>query len=282
MMLARRLGRPYVLFSQSFGPFPSPLLKSWMRYLVANSDGAWCRESMSQDVLLKLGADKTKIKVIPDAAFGIKPDPSKNGSESLYPQLRPREYVAVSLCSLVPSGFPEEAEQRYTDSFRQTIAWLVKERNISVALVAHTLGPLPDEDDRIITREVYETLPPDVAAHVVFCQDDLSPSQLCILDGQAKFVIATRFHAVVLSICGRAPVIAVPYFGVKTQGAFRDLGLSSMVLEVANMDGNAIISLLRGCLENESKLKQTIEAIAEKQYNSAMQSGAMLKQIARN
>ncbi len=55
-----------------------------------------------------------------------------------------------------------------------------------------------------------------------------------------------------------------------------------MVLEVANMDGNAIISLLRGCLENESKLKQTIEAIAEKQYNSAMQSGAMLKQIARN
>lgn len=281
MMLARRLGRPYVLYSQSFGPFPSPLLRSWMRRLIANSNGAWCRESMSQDVLLKLGADKTKLKVIPDAAFGIKPNPADNRAEALYPQLRPRQYVAISLRSLVPSGFPEEAEQRYRASFKQAIEWLVTERNITVALVAHTTGPLSDEDDRIITREVYETLSPEIAQHVVFCQDDLSPGELCNLYGQAKLVIATRFHAVVLTICGGAPIIAVPYFGVKTQGAFRDLGLSSYVLEVANMDGEAIISRFKTCLDDEVNLRQTIQSIADKQYAGAMHSGAMLKQIAR-
>jgi colanic acid/amylovoran biosynthesis protein len=280
MLLARRLGRPYVLFSQSFGPFPSALLRAWMRFLVSHSAGAWCRESMSQEVLLKLGADKNRLKVIPDAAFGIKSDPRANRAQHLFPQLRPQEYVAVSLRSLVPSGFSEEAEQRYRASFREAIEWLVTDRKMYVALVAHTLGPVSDEDDRIITREVYETLNPEIAAKVVFCEEDLSPGELCNLYGQARLVIATRFHAVVLTICGGAPVIAVPYFGVKTQGAFKDLGLSSLVLEVSNMTSDSIIAKLGECLENGPALKTTIQEIADRQYSGAMHSGLLLKEVA--
>jgi colanic acid/amylovoran biosynthesis protein len=280
MLLARRLGRPYVLFSQSFGPFPSALLRAWMRGLVSNSAGAWCRESMSRGVLADLGADESRLKVIPDAAFGIKADTHAVLTHNAFSQLRSQEYVAISLRSLVPAGFSEEAEQRYRASFRQAIEWLVKDRKMLVALVAHTQGPLSDEDDRIITREVYDSLTPEIVPSVVFCDEDLSPVELCSLYGQAKLVVATRFHAVVLSICGGAPVIAVPYFGVKTQGAFKDLGLSSFVLEVANMDGDTIIARIESCLSNEVELRATIGSIAEQQFAGAMESGALLKRVA--
>jgi colanic acid/amylovoran biosynthesis protein len=280
MLLARRLKRPYVLFSQSFGPFPSRFSMLWMRHLASQSDGTWCRESLSRDVLAKLGANELKLKVIADAAFGIKADTSAAAPKIGLTQLQSLGYVAISLRSLVPAGFSEEAEQRYRESFRQAIEWLASDKKFTVVLVAHTLGPIADEDDRTITREIYETLSPETAAKTVICDVDLSPLQLCNLYGHAILVVATRFHAVVLSICGGAPVIAVPYFGLKTQGALSDLGLSSQVLDVATMDSIVLRSRMELCLDNADELRGQIREIADRQFDGAMRSGELLRKIA--
>ena len=280
MLLAKRLGVPYVLFSQSFGPFPSRLCRVWMRALVNCSDGTWCRESLSADALWRLGGDNSRLKVIPDAAFGITSQNNIDLNRIPLAGLRSGEYVALSLRSLVPAGFSVKTEQAYLRAFGELIEWIVTNNKMTVVLVAHTLGPVEDEDDRITTRAVHDALSPGVAVQVVLCELDLSPQQLCTLYGNAALVVATRFHAVVLSLCGGTPVIAIPYFGMKTQGALRDMGLSSSILEVGEIDANVLREKVASCLEEASVSRSEISLIAKRLYREAMHSGAMLKEIA--
>jgi colanic acid/amylovoran biosynthesis protein len=280
MMLAKRLGVPYVLFSQSFGPFPSPLSRAWMRSLVNHSEGTWCRESFSAEALRKIGAEDARLKVIPDAAFGITSRENAALDQIPLAGLRSGEYVALSLRSLVPAGFSAEAEQTYLRSFGKLIEWIVAEKKMTVVLVAHTLGPIEDEDDRITTRAVYGALRPEVAVNVVMCELDLSPQQLCTLYGNSELVVATRFHAVILSLCGGTPVIAIPYFGIKTQGALKDMGLSSYTLEVGKIDAAVLQEKVAFCLQESSTARSEISLITKRLHEGAMRSGAMLKEVA--
>jgi colanic acid/amylovoran biosynthesis protein len=279
MLLAARLGVPYVLFSQSFGPFPSRLSRSWIRWLANHSAGTWCRESLSADTLSKLGIDASKLKVIPDAAFGITSRDNEALDRILLPNLRSGEYIAFSLRSLVPAGFSKESEKVYLDAFRNLIEWIVEERQLDVVLVAHTIGPISDEDDRLTTRAVYESLKSEVAERVTICEMDLSPQQLCTLYGNARLVVATRFHAVVLSLCGGTPVIAIPYFGVKTQGALRDMGLGSSVLEVKNIDGKSLQTKVASFLDHSETSRTDIARITQRLYLGALLSGKLLQSI---
>ena len=280
MLLAKRLGVPFVLFSQSFGPLPSRLSRWWMRMLVNHSHGAWCRESLSYDVLKNLRLNESKLKVVPDAAFGISSSHNSNLDQLPLQGLAPGSYVAMSIRSLVPSGFSEEAESAYLQAFREAIEWLSVECNIHVLLVAHTIGPIADEDDRITTRAVYDQLNPKALNNVTVCDLDLSPQQLCTLYGNAKAVVATRFHAVVLTLCGGTPVIAIPYFGIKTQGALRDIGLASAVVEVGSLNGNMLKEKLAFYIANQAASRSEIAVLAARLYEGAMHSGAMLKELA--
>lgn len=281
MMLARRMGTPYILFAQSFGPFPSRLSRIWVRKLVNHSDGAWCRESLSAKLLAQIGANEARLKVIPDAAWGI--SQAENGPLSNIPLrgLASGEYIVLSLRSLVPAGFPEEVERRYIDSFCSAIQWAVTSRKLTVLLVAHTLGPIEDEDDRTITRAVYQALPPEDAEKVVLCELDLSPQQLCTLYGHAKLVVATRFHAVLLALRGGSPVLAIPYFGVKTQGALSDLGLSSSLMDARDVAPDSLRMRIETLLHTAPAARLEISVLAERLHAESMRSGAMLKLAAR-
>ena len=279
MLLAKRLDAPYVLYAQSFGPFHSWFSRWWMRKLVENSSGTWARESASREVLATLGAPEEKLDVVADAAFGVQPRP---GRESGGLSLRQWEYVAISVRSLDATGHSAEFERNYRESFRDLIAWIVREKKLKVALVAHTTGPLLEEDDRITSRIVYESLAEDVKQQTLLIEDDLSPVELASLYGDAIAVLATRFHAVVLSLCGGCPVIAIPYFGLKTQGALRDLGLSDFVVEVKEITLPLLKAKLEKIFSDGNSLRQKISQINSHQFEAAMRTGSRLAVIARS
>jgi colanic acid/amylovoran biosynthesis protein len=280
LLLAKRCGVPYVLYAQSFGPFRDPLSRWWMKRLVAGSAGAWARESFSRDTLLQIGAPSHKLDVVADAAFGLKLDNSHAPAVLQRFHLQPDGYVAISVRGLDASGHSQEAETRYRNSFAELIGWLSRECNFKVVLVAHTIGPLQDEDDRITCRAILSSLPPELAREVLYLDADLSPEELAVLYGSAKFTLATRFHAVVLAICGGGPAIAIPYFGVKTQGSLRDLGLSDLLLEVSDLTLQTLKEKCLYCLNNEGALRAKVIAVAAERYAAAMQTGVKLDEIA--
>ena len=118
---------------------------------------------------------------------------------------------------------------------------------------------------------------PEIQERTFLVIDDLSPNQLAELYGAAKLVIATRFHAVVLAITGGTPVIAIPYFGVKTQGSLSDLGLSEYVIELADLTLPVLQAKAESILSFGEVGRQKIRGIADKQYAAAMQTGARVR-----
>ena len=123
-------------------------------------------------------------------------------------------------------------------------------------------------------------MPPDLAREVLYIEADFSPEELACLYGYAKFTLATRFHAVVLAICGGGPAIAIPYFGLKTQGSLRDLGLSDLLLEVSDLTLDTLKQKCIYCLNQEDALKAKMISVATERYTAAMQTGKKLNDIA--
>jgi polysaccharide pyruvyl transferase WcaK-like protein len=119
-----------------------------------------------------------------------------------------------------------------------------------------------------------------LAGNVSLIDADLTPEELALLYGSASFIIATRFHAVVLALCGGAAAIAIPYFGVKTQGSMRDLGLSDLLLEVRDLTLETLKAKCRYCLNQGPDLRAKVNRVAAERYSFAMQSGKKLGEIA--
>jgi colanic acid/amylovoran biosynthesis protein len=280
LLLAKRCGIPYVLYAQSFGPFRDPLSRWWMKHLVAGSAGAWARESFSRDTLLQIGAPADKLDVVADAAFGLKLNKAITPALLQRFDLQLCDYVAISVRGLNASGHSSDAESRYRNSIAGLIRWLVHERNLKPVLVAHTIGPLEDEDDRVTCRAILSSLSPELAKQVLYIEADLGPAELACLYGASKFTLATRFHAVVLAICGGGPAIAIPYFGLKTQGSLRDLGLNDLLLEVSDLTLETLKEKCLYCLDQEDALKAKMISLATELYTAAMQTGKKLDGIA--
>jgi polysaccharide pyruvyl transferase WcaK-like protein len=280
LLFARRVGVPYFLYAQSFGPFHGGFAAWWMRRLIANSTGTWPLESYSQDTLLELGVPKEQLRGVADAAFGIDPAAGRKKLDLSRYGLEPLSYVAISLRGLVSAGHDRHLEDNYRAVFQETIKWLVKERGLTVVLVAHTIGPLEKEDDRIISTKLWETIDPDTKKNTVLAVDDLSPVELAQLYGSARMVIATRFHAVVLALCGGTPVIAIPYFGKKTQGSLRDMGLSDFVIDLESLTPALLQGKSDAVIQGGEGLRERIRDVAKERYTAAMDTGKRLKDLA--
>jgi colanic acid/amylovoran biosynthesis protein len=128
---------------------------------------------------------------------------------------------------------------------------------------------------------VWDSLEKSVRSNVVPVTDDLGPVELAQLYKGARLVIATRFHAVVLSICGGVPVIAIPYFGMKTQGSLRDLGLSEFVIDLNRLDLHAVQSACNRIFDEADSLRSRLGLIAKERYASAMETGKKLHSLVR-
>ena len=97
--------------------------------------------------------------------------------------------MAISARSLDASGHSCELEENYRGSLASLIEWLVTKKQLRVILVAHTTGPVADEDDRVPSRAIYDRLSREILGSVLLIEDDLGPAALASLYGSAALVI---------------------------------------------------------------------------------------------
>ena len=267
MALARRFGKTTVLYGHSFGPFNTALSRLVMRKLLGLADHVLVRESESMQTAERLGVPRQKLRRIPDPAFAIRADKSVDDVLTRH-GLKTGQFVAVSVRQL--PGAPRPAADRYFQSIATLIEHLIQSRNVTVSLVAHTLGPTPEEDDRLAITAVLERLDDAAAGNVVVIDEDLAPPRLAAVYGQALIVVATRFHATVLSIVGGTPPLSLSYFGSKATGTMRDLGLSSFSKDAADIDPDELCDTVDRMMEDHKTLRDQISQLAVQLRNEAL------------
>ncbi len=236
-IMARKFGVPFVLYGQSIGPFANAFQRDLVRRTLNHARAILTRESLSARVLGEMGV-KAPVRVIPDLAFGLRPD--ARTAAALFGRHRipgdtPLVGVTVRQWRLAPA---------YIDGMAAAIDRLVEEAGVHVVIWPQSTGPGAFEDDRLAGRQVR-----DASRHrdrLTLVEEEVSPPVLKAAYARMDLMLATRFHSAILAISEGVPTLVIDYWGAKARGIYGDLNLLKWVFSIEKLSSD---DLTRGALE---------------------------------
>ncbi len=262
LIAAYRMGRPYVLYAQSIGPFQnSRLLGNATRWLVDRAAYVTVRESLSKDELLRYGVRDDKVVVMPDASFGVEPSPPDSIRDLMRRHgLARGRFVAVTVRPWRQSG--ETAYVRYLETLAAVLDRLLDRGVIErVAIVIMCTFDGPDEFDTEAAAALVSRMRRKADASIL--SEDLPPQDISAVFGQAVFVIGTRAHSLNLSAIAGTPCIGISYWGYKTRGFMAALGLSGFVQDMQELNAETLLEVVDRLLERRDALAAEVRARAD-------------------
>ena len=262
LILAKRLGKPTVIFAQSIGPIIGKLQEIFVRKVLSGAEWIFTREPLSLELVKRIlgpthqdGAG-SRVYLTWDTAFSID---TEELSSSVSNKL-PTRFAALTVR---PWYFPYHAGQakeryvRYLQSIAATIQLVNRELGLPVVIVPQVVGPYPLENDLLAIRDLARLLNL-VDADIVLLEEDFTAGQLKMLYGRAELVIGTRFHSVILALSSGTPAVAISYHGYKTKGIMAMLGLSDFVMEIENVDSDALWQRVYILYEKRAGLREEL------------------------
>ncbi|MBI4233163.1 MAG: polysaccharide pyruvyl transferase family protein [Chloroflexi bacterium] len=259
LLAARRMGKPFALYSQTVGPFHGnrPIMAATRR-LLQPATFISVREEGSKAELLKCGVEEHRVHVFPDASFGVAPSPPERVAGLLARYgLRPGQFMALTVRPW--SFYGEALYQRYLDTMAQAVDALLSEgTSPKVAIVLMSTMRFAGEDD----LEAAEALRQRVQAkdRVVIVTEDMTPPDISALYGQARFLVGTRAHSLILASLSGTPSVGISYWGHKTHGFTRMLGLEEFTLNIRELDTQGVLNAVHRLLDNEASLRAGLMA----------------------
>lgn len=258
VFLAKKYNIPVFILPNSIGPLKNKLASKIVFKALNYAKIVYVRESTSFEFLKEKKI--TSIKS-PDLGFYLNPC-DKDFKEYLINKgipLGKKKCVAVTLR---PYRFDGEVNadqlyENYLNEISVVVRYLLSE-NISVTLLAHTIGPSAHEDDTIPLLEVFERIPNN--KNLIYLNDrNLNSEEIEKIYSYYDLVIGTRFHSVIFALNVNTPAIAIAYGGNKAVGIMNDMGLSEFVVPIENPEASKLIILTKRILNNTNLYISKIE-----------------------
>lgn len=236
---AVRLGRPSLLLGHTLGPFAHAAGRRTARRMLAGADLAVVREARSVDVARSLGV--RAVEEAPDLAFALEPVRTQR-VDALLAGL-PWDAARTLVLSVRSHPTRRDADARLVAQFAAAARRLVAGGDLDgVAVVPHTVGPTPVEDDRPLSAALLAALD---GVPAVLVPDDLAPGELSAFYGGAGAVVAVRLHAAILALNAGTPTYAVAYLTGKTHGVMAQVGLPDAVGEFTTVTAADVVAGVR-------------------------------------
>lgn len=224
--IAKALGKPYALSSQTLGPLVYESDRPLMSELVAEALVVGARESYTLALASELGGAGAQVRQQVDDAFSLTARAEDRAAVS---DLTGEPFVLMSFAQHPAS--PALDVPAYRDMVAQVCREVAERTQRQVLLVPHAgafAGHEPVQD-QLANEEVVA-----LADHrKVRATRTLTSRQLVAMTEAADMVIGSRYHAGVIAARAATPYIAAPsnlYSSVRMRGAARNMGLESFVL----------------------------------------------------
>lgn len=235
--LVRATGRPYVLLTQSLGPFADPENRSQLRRVIEGAELVLLRDERSMHHVHDVVGDAGNVQIGADLAFAL-PSPAS--------RVAPDPTLVVSVRAW-PAAQPV-ARRRYRDGIVRAVTAAVRDHDLDVVFVSTCQGLAAYRfDDSATATEVVAGLPADVAARCTVDREFRGPEAFIATVARARHLLATRMHAAILAMVAGTPVTAVAYEW-KTEELFRGLGLDDHVVTYGAPPAEVVERLEAGLL----------------------------------
>ena len=253
---AVRLGRPALVLGHTLGPFAHAAGRRTARRMLAGADLAVVREARSVDVARSLGV--RAVEEAPDLAFALEPVRTPRVGALL--DALPWDARRTLVLSVRSHPTRRDADDRLVAEFAAAARALVAAGDLDgVAVVPHTVGPTPVEDDRPLSAALLAAL---AGVPAVLVPDDLAPGELSAFYGGVGAVVAVRLHAAILALNAGTPTFAVAYLTGKTHGVMAQVGLPDAVGEFTTVTAADVVAGVRAQV-HDPDLRARLAAAAD-------------------
>lgn len=228
--VARALGKPVVLWTQSMGPFASARARRAIGHVARSADVVCCRDERSAAAWRSAASAEPRMIVVPDAVFAIElPDPDDTRRIGTRRQLA----VSVREWSRTTAGESFEA-QSYTSAMRRAVESLIDDG--WECTTVSTCQGVPDYpwNDAETAHRIFDGL------DISYDDDFHSPDALMRALGRFDLVIATRMHVAIMSLTLGIPVIVIAY-EFKTLELFSSLGMAANCIAIEGLSADWLL-----------------------------------------
>lgn len=275
----RIFGKTPVFFTQSLGPFAKADNRRNLKPIFDQSPLILLRDAHSKDNLVGLVDDFGKCHVVADAVFALA-DTAR--IRTILADGRPasgRVGISVRHWGYVKDG--EGGMDRYIDSIRRMATELVRTYGKQVVFISTCQGvPEYAHDDSKTARKIVEKLAPDVAASVSVDAGFHSPEQLMAIVKDFDFVVATRMHMMIMSLCVGTPVLPIAY-EFKTKELSKRIGVADLLLDIDSVTEETASRNLASFVADLDRYRDlSLRAVLD-EHASAMSAVAPLQALMR-
>lgn len=272
LLIARLAGRPYVLFTQSLGPFsPGQRLLIW---LLRGAQLILVRDRRSAAHLREIGVDETRMHRCADAAFAL----PEEAISPPAPQNAP--HVGISVRDWPHFAKDTEAGMtRYLDAVAAVTAQLIERQGARVTFISTCQGKMAYwTDDSQVAEEVVARLPQALRAQATVDQRFHGPAELRHLLRGFDLFVSTRLHGAILALQAGVPVVPIAY-EFKTIDFFHEIGLEKFLQEIETIEKERLYSASRTALAEQTALRGRIAGEVEALRASAFSAVSSLRRV---
>jgi len=279
LLVCTALGKPFVLFTQSMGPFEGRLTKIILRSALRRATLILLRDDLSRRHLQALGVPPDNAAVAPDAAFALAP---ANISHPAPVRNADHLKVAISLRDWEHrESAATEGMDKYLDAVAGLVRTLVCARKAHVTFLSTCQGANEYwSDDSAVADQVTRRLSPDILRHVEVDRMHRRPENMIRRLKDFDVVVATRMHAAILALCAGRPVLAIAY-EFKSRELFRRLGLGDLVVDIEEATAERLTAALDRLLAARSAIVEKVAKSAAAERQAALAVGNLVRRAVR-
>jgi colanic acid/amylovoran biosynthesis protein len=167
---------------------------------------------------------------------------------------------------------------RYYQALRALSEHLVEKYEAEVTFLSTCQG-MPEywTDDSRVAQKIVEGLSLNTRKSVSVDSNFHAPAVLARILKDYDLVIATRMHMAILALGVGTPVFPIAY-EFKMQELFERLGLPGLAQDIELMSGEALLQAFDEFLERLPDIRERLFTAVEKERESALMSGDVVKQ----
>lgn len=251
ILLAKILGKPMILYAQSFGPFYGFVQKQLAKIAFSSTELILAREEKSLEFLKDLGVPNSKIELVADTAFLLEGE-GDFSAKKYFGASCPEKIVGLTARQwLDPLG-----QAKYERALRALILH-IGAKGWGVLIIPQVTAEEHNDDDRIVGRRLMEGLGSD---RVVNLEENLQHRQIKALYSDLDYLVGTRFHSVIFSLSAGVPAFAIEYEH-KTQGILKDLDLGEWFLFIDSVTPESLIGGFEKLINSKSYTRDYLRKV---------------------
>lgn len=245
-------GKKAIMLPQTIGPIPFSIHQLMARTVFNRVRRILVRDQGSEELLRRIGVTR-EIILVPDLAFSLSTEEDHNNIEAN----RNRAFeIGVTVINRGAQYHGFRSQETYEKALVNVLKEMAENNNIHIRIFAQCFGPTKDQDDRVVSEQIFEKLR-ECTDKVTLCTQYRDALELKKAYQKLDGMIGSRMHTSILSLISGIPTVLIGY-QPKAVGVMSFYQLERFLIPINEVTEERLSSIVADLIKNQNLLRKEI------------------------